>query len=877
MKAIISFVLVSFVFVGAVVKGYAGESNDKLRPPAPAAQNSPTKEAVADVSFLRIVPQNVHEGKGSSDVGSGLTIRQLVALPGLTGVFVGHTATRERYITEAREKLGTMRPSSRFDEIINDRIKELLKHKKIKETHLGVGSVRKNIELKAEIEDIEKQLDIDLKDITLADLQKVNFNISYEPSIDIKPLRDEEVKEMVRQVHQFIYDWFVRNYGEDAVDPVWGRTLKVLFRGSVIKDKNKDNATPIMAVKIKTKKDKEIPGVHGFVFATSGKKVEGCLEVAQVVNDAAKRDGLQYVVMVNLKSIEADDKDRTPPEEYVSQIYAALADGRLDRAFIIPEIAAPDVELEKWLALVAKAETPTVVTEGTTLGEMQLEMMKRTLSIAKIIPSQTTALGSPTVKLDVVLGGGAKGHFVVPAGTSTGEDEAQTVGPKEAIKNLAIILEEVTRRGLRADQLPEIGQLMLKMGKDKLGAEATLAFQMALAWAAADQKGLQDYEFIRELAPDLASQGVPITAIQDNITNGGAHAENSLDIQEFMIVPIGKTTAESNKMNDEVDRKLGLIYQALGLKADPDDKGVGALRGKEGGYKIEDLTLEKLADIYAYADSYKIENLDILALKEQNAGVHEFVLNCQLAAIQNAGYKPSTSKEAGTVALALDAAATSMLVDGHNDLYNFEGRQITSEELVKIYADWVKKYPIRSIEDGLGENDWEGWMNLIEAVGDDVLVIGDDLLVTQGGRLSEFIKRLEAKGFIDGNGKVTKKTGILIKLNQNGFLTTGIDDPEKGYLGTLEVIRLAKKHGMAWIVSHRSKEAEPQENEVSIAALAAGTNAELLKSGDHLSAVRAVKEDHLAAIDARERAKVKQIEEEAVNIKTSASQVETKN
>lgn len=524
----------------------------------------------------------------------------------------------------------------------------------------------------------------------------------------------------------------------------------------------------------------------------------------------------------------------------------------------------------------ALANTADISMEAESKSPSPAQPAAKELSIAKIIPSQTTALGSPTVRLDVVLGGGAKGHFVVPAGTSTGEDEAKTVGVEKAVENLAKIQEEVTHRGLRADQLVEIGQLMLKMGKDGLGAEAMLAYQMAAAWAAANQKGLQPYEFIRELAPDIASQGIPVTKIQYNITNGGEHAENSLDMQELMIVAAGKTTAESNKMNDKIDWNLGLIYRALGLKADPRDKGVGALRGKEGGYKIEDLTLEKLADIYAQADSYKIENLDILTLKEQNAGVHEFVLNCLLAAIQNAGYMPSTSGEAGTVALALDAAATSMLVEGHNDLYNFEGRQITSGELIKIYADWVKKYPIRSIEDGLGENDWEGWMNLIEAVGDDVLVIGDDLLVTQGGRLSEFIRRLKERGFIGANGKVTKKIGILIKLNQNGFLTTGIDDPEKGYLGTLEVIRLAKKHGIKWVVSHRSKEAGPEENEVSIAELAAGTDAELLKSGDHVQATRAVKEDRLAEIDARERAKVKQIEEEAEKAKTSSREFESK-
>jgi enolase len=398
----------------------------------------------------------------------------------------------------------------------------------------------------------------------------------------------------------------------------------------------------------------------------------------------------------------------------------------------------------------------------------------------------------------------------------------------------------------------EIGQLMLEMGKDTLGAETTLAYQIAAAWAAAEQMGLEPYEFIREIAPDLASIGVPRTTIQHNITNGGLHAKNSLDMQEFMVEPVGETTAEHNEMADNIDRELGLIYKALGLKADPNDKGVGDLRGKEGGYKIEDLTNEKLEEIYAHPDNYDIRNLDIGKLKDQGVGVHEFVLNCQLAAIKNAGYIPSASGKPGTTALDLDAAATSMLVEGHNNLYNYEGRQITSTELIQIYASWVKKYPIRSIEDGLGEDDWEGWVELIQVIGDDIRVVVDDLTVTQGSRFMKLIDLLKENGMVK-DGKVTKKLAILIKLNQNGFLTTGINKPQEGYLGTLEVIRLAKEYGIEWIVSHRSNEAEPGEKEVSIAELAAGTNAIALKSGDHVQAVRAVKEDRLAAIDTRER------------------------
>jgi transketolase len=489
----------------------------------------------------------------------------------------------------------------------------------------------------------------------------------------------------------------------------------------------------------------------------------------------------------------------------------------------------------------AKAQPPA--SSPVTEADLKIGVM----TYSKVIA------GKETIRLDVVLNGQARGHFVVPAGTSTGEDEAKTVGVDQAITNLISIHNKVTTQGLRADQLVEIAQLMLEMDKDKLGAEATLSYQMALAWAASRQMGLEPYEFIRQLAPDLASIGVPKTRVQYNITNGGQHATNSLDMQEFMVVPTGQNTAESNKMCDNIDRQLGLIYQGLGLKADPNDKGVGSLRGKEGGYKIEDLTIERLQQIYANAEGYNIPYLDIVALRNAGVGVHEFVLNCQIAAIKTASYAPSTSKKARTVALALDPAATSMLVEGRDNLYNYEGRQITSQELVGIYAGWANKYPIESIEDGLGENDWDGWMDIVAALGDKVLLIGDDNLVTQAGRLLKFIEKLKERGFIGPDGKVTKKIGILIKLNQNGFLTTGINDFAKGYLGTLEVIRLAKQYGLEWVVSHRSNEAAAEEKEVSIAEVAAGTNAYGLKSGDHVQAVRAVKEDRLAAIDARER------------------------
>lgn len=503
------------------------------------------------------------------------------------------------------------------------------------------------------------------------------------------------------------------------------------------------------------------------------------------------------------------------------------------------------------------------VIENTEIGEyfsrQILEIIERVeeFNIAKMIPSQTTCLGKKTVRVDIELTGGAKGHFVVPAGTSTGEDEAKTVGVEKALENLGKIHLEVTNRGLRADQQTEIAKVMSEMGRDELGAEATLSYQVASAWAAARQKGLEPYEFVREIAPDIASKTVPKTKIQYNITNGGEHAENDLNMQEFMVVPAGRSIAEANQMCDEIDMQLGLIYQSLGLSADLDDNGVGEKRGKEGGYKIADLTSERLREIYASPPEKSLKYLNIVDIKKRGSiGVHDFVLECMVAAIKNAGYTPSTSGEVGTVAIALDPATSSMLVDGHDKLYHYEGRQITSEDLANIFESWVERYPIDSIEDGMGENDWDGWMRLVDKIGKEVMLIGDDSLVTQAGRLTKFIELLREKGYVDEKtGKVTRKIGILIKLNQNGFLTTGINNPEEGYLGTLEVIRLARRHGIEIVVSHRSKEAEPEEREVSIAELAAGVDAYALKSGDHVQGIRAVKEDRLAEIDKKERAR----------------------
>ncbi len=478
------------------------------------------------------------------------------------------------------------------------------------------------------------------------------------------------------------------------------------------------------------------------------------------------------------------------------------------------------------------------------------------LAVKEVKPSIVRTIGDKdTLRVDVELVGGATGHFVQPAGTSSGEDERKTENNMaKVLGNVQRIHAEVLRQGINPEQLAQIGQLMLEMDSENfLGAQATLAYQMALAWAVARSKGLELDQLIREIAPDLAPEkkGSLRTKIQYNITNGGAHAENALDIQEFMAVPTGRTKAESNIMADNIDRELGLVYQALGLQADPNDHGLGDLRGLEGGYSIPNFTQEKLKELYENAYSYNIKNLNLLNLRMQNVGLHEFIFNALMAAIKNAGYTVSKSGKVGTVALAIDVASSEMY-DRGSGKYSFEGRLISSEEWTKILQGWVKTYPIDSIEDAMDQNDWDGWMKVITALGDDVLLIGDDNLVTQAGRLMKLIEKLRENGFIGTGGKVTKKLGILIKLNQNGFLTTGIDDPKKGYLGTLEVIRLARQYGIEAIISHRSKEAQLGDNEVSIADIAAGVGAYGFKSGDYVQRVRGIKEDRLAEIERRE-------------------------
>lgn len=462
---------------------------------------------------------------------------------------------------------------------------------------------------------------------------------------------------------------------------------------------------------------------------------------------------------------------------------------------------------------------------------------------------------------------------MVPAGTSAGAFErpvAKTTA--EAQAQIDLINRRVGGERLAADDLVGAAQLMLKMEKEGnfLVAQATLGYQMSQANAVADAKEEKLNQLIEtELASDLKAKGASYADPQANITNGGAHAKNSIDMQEFMIVPHGANQAESRQMILNIDRKLGEIYQALGLTADPDDHGLGDKRGLEGGYKIEDLTTEKLAQIYADHNIIKqstgsiLDNLDLDRLAQSNVGVHRFVLEAMRAAVLSAGYKFNKSGAIGSVAIALDPATNEMKILDKNGkwtgYYWYEGRRITARALTGIFLEWSKEFPIVSIEDGQQEEAWDAWLDMIEAfAGSRVALIGDDLLVTQGGRIVELLARMKKRGMLDKDGKIKPqyKLGILIKVNQNGFLTTGYNNPNEGYMGTLEVIRFARQVGFQVInVSHRSQEALPEDNNPHIVDLAKAVGADYVKIGDPVQATRDVFYQRLLQIEQAEIAK----------------------
>ena len=398
--------------------------------------------------------------------------------------------------------------------------------------------------------------------------------------------------------------------------------------------------------------------------------------------------------------------------------------------------------------------------------------------------------GNPTVEVDVILECGAKGRAAVPSGASTGsheavelrdEDKGRYLG-KGVLKAVNNVNTEIREALLGMDALNQVAidKTMLELdgtaNKGRLGANAILGVSLAVAKAAAEALGQPLYKYLG----GVNAKELPLPMM--NILNGGAHADSAVDLQEFMIQPVGaKSFQEAMRMGAEVFHHLGKI-----LKANGDSTNVG----NEGGYAPS-----------------KIQGTEgALALISE--------------AVKAAGYELGKD-----ITFALDAASSEFCkeVNGKYE-YHFkrEGGVVrTTDEMIKWYEELVNKYPIVSIEDGLGEDDWDGWVKLTKAIGNKVQIVGDDLFVTNTERLK--------KGIELGAGN-----SILIKLNQIGSLTE-----------TLDAIEMAKRAGYTAVVSHRSGETE----DATIADVAVATNAGQIKTGSTSRTDRMAKYNQLLRIE----------------------------
>ncbi len=392
--------------------------------------------------------------------------------------------------------------------------------------------------------------------------------------------------------------------------------------------------------------------------------------------------------------------------------------------------------------------------------------------------------GNPTVEVEVRLESGAFGRAAVPSGASTGAHEAVELRDgdknrylgKGVLKAVEAVNGEIadTLVGLESTDQVAIDQAMIDLdgtpNKGRLGANAILGVSMAVAKASADELDLPLYRYIGGANARI----LPVPMM--NIINGGAHADNPIDIQEFMVVPVGaETCAEAIRVGAEIFHALKKKLKAAGHNT---------AVGDEGGF--------------APNLSSTTEALDFI-----------------VAAISDAGYKAGEN-----VLLALDAASTEFFKNGKYELEG-EGKSLTPAEMVAYWADLVSKYPIVSIEDGMAEDDWEGWKLLTDTIGGKVQLVGDDLFVTNPVRLSDGIQ----KGV--GNS-------ILVKVNQIGTLTE-----------TLEAVRIAQNAGYTAVLSHRSGETEDS----TIADLAVATNCGQIKTGSLSRSDRIAKYNQLIRIE----------------------------
>ena len=393
--------------------------------------------------------------------------------------------------------------------------------------------------------------------------------------------------------------------------------------------------------------------------------------------------------------------------------------------------------------------------------------------------------GNPTVECDVLLESGAMGRASVPSGASTGSREAIELrdgdkkrylgkGVLRAVENLNTEISEALM-GLDAQEQTFVDRTLIELdgteAKGRLGANAILAASMAVARAAADESGLSLYRYFGGSGP--MSMPVPMM----NVINGGAHANNTLDMQELMILPIGASSfRHAMQMGAETFHALKKIIN---------DQGMSTAVGDEGGFA-------------------------------PNVTNHEAAIQMILRAIEMAGYEPGRQ-----IALGLDCAASEFYRDGKYVLEGEGGIKLSSQEFTNLLATWCDKYPIISIEDGMAENDWDGWKLLSDQLGKKVQLVGDDLFVTNTKILKQGIQQGIANS-------------ILIKINQIGTLTE-----------TFAAIEMAKRAGYTAVVSHRSGETEDS----TIADIAVATNAMQIKTGSLSRSDRMAKYNQLLRIE----------------------------
>src|SRR5216684_2444469 len=392
--------------------------------------------------------------------------------------------------------------------------------------------------------------------------------------------------------------------------------------------------------------------------------------------------------------------------------------------------------------------------------------------------------GNPTIEVDVLLVGGARGVAAVPSGASTGAHEAVELrdgdksryggkGVLNAVRNFNETIREALI-GRDATEQELVDRRMIELdgtaNKGKLGANAILGVSLAVAKAAANAGEQPLYRYVG----GVSARTLPVPMM--NIFNGGKHADNSTDMQEYMILPVGAPTfREALRMGAEVYHSLKKVLHSKKLNTNV---------GDEGGF--------------APSLSSNREALEVI-----------------IAAIESAGYKPGVD-----ICLGLDPASSEFYSDGKYVLAR-EGRSLTSKEMIDLYEQWINEYPIISIEDGLAEDDWDGWAQLRQRLGDRIQLVGDDLFVTNTTRLQRGIQEHSANS-------------ILVKLNQIGTLSE-----------TLAAIEMAKRASFTAVVSHRSGETE----DTTIADLVVATNAGQIKTGAPARSERVAKYNRLLVIE----------------------------